>query len=296
MEFREAPAIKLARRIIVKYSLSVPFDLMSLIRTYANLIILPIPIKGVDGVSLNLKVPKKTPTIILNSNLPKTRQLFTLAHELGHIIIPWHNGTIIDEIYNQSYNNFVYRRFEQEANMFAAELLMPKNWILSKFEIYNNDIAALQSCLVTTIGVSDQAAAIRLIETLPPHFVFASERNGIVVESGITNGTYAIRLEEGCNFSIDYYPYIDKYSSHDTGSIRYHWWKIKSKISIKGDDNRSWREILDNILNDIQMRDDPIKFRRSLNGIVGSAHGMVKKGKEYCIESVYSAVLFTLRI
>jgi Zn-dependent peptidase ImmA (M78 family) len=57
----------------------------------------------VDGIN--------PPIIFLNNKIPGDRMRFTLAHELGHIIM--HQGGVSHEI-------------EKEANIFAAELLMPE--------------------------------------------------------------------------------------------------------------------------------------------------------------------------
>src|ERR1035437_2170126 len=229
----EAPEIKLARRIIEKHSITVPFNLEDLVRQYATLIYKSIPITKVDGVSLNLKVPGKTPTIIVNADLPAKRQLFTLAHEFGRIIIPWHLGTIVDDLYSQSYKDFIYIIQEQEANRFAAELLMPKEWVLSEYKVINDDLAALHIKIAHNSGVSDHAAAIHLIETLPPNIIYIAEENSIVLHSGRTAGTKASLQDEGDNFLVDFYPYIDNYSNHTVIAIRYHWWKLSSKIDRK---------------------------------------------------------------
>jgi len=74
--------------------------------------------------------------ITVNSRQSKTRQRFTIAHELGHAIL--HNGLIGDGITD----NAVYRANvtnpcskigpaeETEANKFAANLLMPAEAII----------------------------------------------------------------------------------------------------------------------------------------------------------------------
>ena len=129
------PVVNLAQRVIIKYSLKPPIDIISLIWKYAELKFISFPFDGIDGVSLNLKVPNKPTKVIVNYNNPMVRKRFTLAHELGHILIPWHVGTIIDFI-DQNHSSLnqeqlEYWNIESEANTFAAELLMPKLWIES---------------------------------------------------------------------------------------------------------------------------------------------------------------------
>lgn len=84
---------------------------------YAIIIYKSIPVDGVDGVCLNLKTADKTPTVIVNADSARTRQKFTLAHELGHIIIPWHLGTFIDKVdESNGTSNTEYWVIEREAN------------------------------------------------------------------------------------------------------------------------------------------------------------------------------------
>jgi Zn-dependent peptidase ImmA (M78 family)/transcriptional regulator with XRE-family HTH domain len=64
--------------------------------------------RAVDGVTQ--RVPGLPPCIFLNRNMPADRQRFTLAHEIGHIVM---HRTPTPEM-------------EQEANAFAAALLMPE--------------------------------------------------------------------------------------------------------------------------------------------------------------------------
>ena len=57
---------------------------------------------------------------------PPTRQHFTIAHELGHYVLkhnPVYSGAEPEEITDPRDIN------EREANIFAAELLMPEEWV-----------------------------------------------------------------------------------------------------------------------------------------------------------------------
>ena len=156
------PEVKMARRLIQKHSLKVPFNLQNLVQEYAEVIYKHIPIDGVDGICLNLKTAGKTPKVIVNTNAFETRQNFTLAHELGHIIIPWHYGSIIDEIEEETINfNSPYWALEREANRFASELLIPFEWIFSLYKKNRNENYLIDQ-MCDKCRVSEIVAKIRL--------------------------------------------------------------------------------------------------------------------------------------
>lgn len=64
---------------------------------------------GASVSGMTFKVPGQPPLVLLNENLPSDRMRFTLAHELGHIIM----------------HRFPTANMEEEANQFAAAFLMP---------------------------------------------------------------------------------------------------------------------------------------------------------------------------
>ncbi|MGP2570515.1 helix-turn-helix domain-containing protein [Ornithobacterium rhinotracheale] len=66
-----------------------------------------------DGISLF--TDKGFPVIVINRNLPNDRKRFTLAHELGHLVMHC----------SYEYPISLDRDKEKEANEFAAEFLMP---------------------------------------------------------------------------------------------------------------------------------------------------------------------------
>ncbi|MDR2008538.1 MAG: ImmA/IrrE family metallo-endopeptidase [Alphaproteobacteria bacterium] len=73
--------------------------------------------------------------IYVNRSHPKTRQRFTIAHELGHFILhPANERMDRKQVY--SYIDKTQWKKEREANAFAAMLLMPKARIL---ELYNEN-------------------------------------------------------------------------------------------------------------------------------------------------------------
>ena len=81
--------------------------------------------------------------IVLDQSKSRTRQRFSIAHEIGHLLIHlnytnrkiWNTLNDVDtRIYRYGYD-----QFEKEANEFAAELLMPENEFYSYVERFSND-------------------------------------------------------------------------------------------------------------------------------------------------------------
>lgn len=90
-----------------------------------------------------------------NSKQAPVRQRFTIAHELGHYLCGHDlSEQIIDDVFDKPTDK------EREANMFAAELLMP-------YDFLKEDIKAIKSIpeLAKHYEVSEQAMSIRLLET-----------------------------------------------------------------------------------------------------------------------------------
>lgn len=95
-------------------------------------------------------------SIYVSADDPKTRQLFTVAHELGHYFLEPDKNE--DVFYRSQINNFKDNDgSEQEANWFAASLLMPKELVI-KYWNENKD----EEIMAATFAVSNAAAHWRL--------------------------------------------------------------------------------------------------------------------------------------
>lgn len=98
-------------------------------------------IEKFDGVSFI--TDKGFPVIIVNKNFSNDRKRFTIAHELGHILL--HNENL--------YPISSYRDKEKEANIFASEFLMPENEIKNSLrQLKMNDLGDLKSYWLTSMG------------------------------------------------------------------------------------------------------------------------------------------------
>lgn len=130
-----------------------------------------------DKVSGVLVVKGAERNVLINATHHSNRQRFSLAHELGHLVLHDSEG---DRLFIDT-NMRVYQRVgaatneaysqpdsttkpheEREANQFASALLMPS--ALVQREAVNLDLSEETDVayLARTFGVSDQAMTIRL--------------------------------------------------------------------------------------------------------------------------------------
>ena len=105
-----------------------------------------------NGLSGYFDYTKKI--IFVNDEYPATRNLFTIAHELGHYIL--HDGT------NNRYNEYhkytpEERKREYEANDFAVKLLMPVNKFVAIFNKKSGDLKTI----ARIFGVSEHMCEVR---------------------------------------------------------------------------------------------------------------------------------------
>lgn len=303
------PEINLARRLLQKYKLTPPIDVLTLVQKYAKVVFKPIPVLNVDGVSVNIKVPGKKPIVVVNSTIPSARRLFTLAHELGHLIIPWHVGTIPD-VLNFSFEGLSslpieqarealspysqYAAMEREANRFAAELLMPEEWVHTLAASYL-DLAVLHEVVCEQAHVSPQAACLRLRELLPAGIIyFCVDEDGIVSHAGSSIGTLVAPPHKGELYLPATYAQATNASSWSLTRRTYHWWRFPTEINFNDTDSRDWRTILAAIITEVApSRSDITYLKQSINGVIGAAHGMALRNESvpYTEEAVIAACL-----
>jgi Zn-dependent peptidase ImmA (M78 family) len=163
-------AIQKAHEVLAKYSITTP----------------PVPIKEIvkkeglnlmsydlgDNVSGILVIQNNIGTIGFSPKNSRVRQRFTIAHELGHYLLHKQSKSevFVDKDFIVKYRSEkVYTptelRHEQEANTFAAELLMPKS--LLKAELAKNDYQNLSetefiSAMAKVFDVSIPAMTFRI--------------------------------------------------------------------------------------------------------------------------------------
>lgn len=164
-------AEKKAEELVIKYNTEglIPFPFERILEDFANLSItysynLE---EDISGVILFDKKEKDF-TIVVNKNKPKTRQYFTMAHELGHFFL--HQDIIkkaeglIDADNTLETSSVLYRadfyestKVEVEANRFAAALIMPEHLVREVWAEFKD----IEEC-AKIFNVSASAMSIRL--------------------------------------------------------------------------------------------------------------------------------------
>jgi hypothetical protein len=283
---------RLAQRFAKRRSLRVPIDVLGLAAELANFSEKAFPI-DIDGLCLDLKKPGIRPTIWVSKSLRHERKRFTIAHEIGHIIIPWHFGTILDEIdAKPEQTTSQYFQWEGEANRFAAELLMPSLWADDICRRANHMRDAMH-VVAQRAEVSLQAAALRILKLGPPGYLMAAARDGSVEWTGRTRGTRSHPPDDGSVVSLVDMPACEAPEVLRYNQVEYYWWKEKSAIKPpRYPSNEDWRAILRELL-DLVPESKRKQIQTQVNAIVGYAIGKEPKGAS--VDVIYARAVQSLQ-
>lgn len=225
--------------------------------------------EGMDGF-ICFRKPPKLPYIYLKEQYAPRRN-FTLAHELGHLFMPWHprQNRVCAAGEADPKDARMQARLESEADAFAGELLAPTFWIDELLAIHS-----LQDAFELLIGneyLSVEAACINMSKARAPVAIVRMD-----VHSGIRYTSYCSK--EFSKLKIGYEDFEDKavhisrcsYGKHDlsfylfemTEEVRREWSR-----DLLGDQGRPAKDILHEILQDMPTA--------RANGIKSSAHGCI---------------------
>jgi hypothetical protein len=120
--------------------------------------------------------------ILYKAGTRKERRRFTIAHELGHFLMPSHKGnqqcTAADLRETRLDND--HRRREAEANRFAAGLLMPRPWFARDMDrLGDADVTHVQT-LAERYETSLEATANRYIDLTSDICAFVFSKDGVI--------------------------------------------------------------------------------------------------------------------
>ena len=263
------PEISLAQAIVEEEKYKPGDSLDKLVKKFASIEYLSFPFG--DGISYDLKTnnPAK---ILINSDNNSSRQKFTLAHEFGHVMIPWHVGTILSSIDTNIHSSYLYREMEAEANRFASGILMPTYWINELSDSLKTPDRILSKILDVT-KVSTQAAIIKLMQSLDRGYICLEYYSGRFNQrySSPNTITSLPLADELPNLNI-LKRLTDSSWSLKLGSYEYMWFYINQAptIPLLTTLNKTWRDLLNEILDTIPV-DNQKHIQQSLNALIANA-------------------------
>jgi len=128
------------------------------------------PFDGKDEISGVLIKDGDRVVIGINSSHAKTRQRFTIAHEIGHLVLKHRGDIFVDKtvrINRDSKSALAIDKNEIDANGFAAALLMPRALLIQEFQKRlkknsNKSDSMIVAQLAKAFEVSNQAMEHRL--------------------------------------------------------------------------------------------------------------------------------------
>jgi hypothetical protein len=269
---------RVAHRVHIRHRLTPPIDVHNLASKYADFEAAEIPLPDVHA--LLVSQPYRThPLIIVNKTEARIRQRFSIAHELGHLLIPWHACSISIDFAG----DYLHSVREVEANRFAAELLIPAEWVCGIAQ--RSDSPDKMYAALKTADVSDEVIIIAWARQMPPGFVLALVKNSQILRCAQSPSTVIQpfesfgQIKQYDNLSVAHGPL-------NNGKIR--WWQFGAKSLPHVSDKHS-RDVLKRLFMELTLSSHEQRtFSLRLNGIIGATNN---KRKSSNAEELHGAFL-----
>lgn len=123
---------KKANSLAKKYGSRNPFEIID----HLNVIVVFHPLEGVRGF---YQYFQRNNIIYIDERLSYKEKMFVCAHELGHMLL--HKKA--NALFMDSRTYFVSSKYENEANVFAAELLIPDSFVIENQDLTKSQLARL---------------------------------------------------------------------------------------------------------------------------------------------------------
>jgi len=173
------PPEEFAKALLRRLGVNRPSDMADFARAI-GLRIVEVESNGFDGALFRL--PYKPCGIIgVRSSIRELgRKRFTIAHEIGHYILPSHGTgkSVCKDEQIQSLNGSSWSQ-EAAANRFASELLLPAEQIIPIIKANSVDIKTARE-ISNTFQTSLQAAARKCVELTAESCAFVVSVDGII--------------------------------------------------------------------------------------------------------------------
>jgi hypothetical protein len=201
-------------------------------------------------------------------------------------------GSFVDCLDSDAVHSSIgYWAAEEEANRFAAELLMPSSWVEKQIESDLN-LATVHKAIAEICEVSAHAAGIRLAQFLPADTTYAIESLGSVEVAGRTEGTLANSLTWGEPFPSTAYSYATEHFQTNITTKTLHWWLLPDGEELEASSMQTWKEILDSIVGSLGLpQNEQKQLKSSISGVIAYANGLVKRTGTHTVNSVMAACI-----
>jgi hypothetical protein len=282
------PEYKIAREFSRVHALSVPVDIEGIVSKFADIESAAIPF-NVDALVIrkDLRRSGNRPLVLVANRFTTrhNRYRFTLAHELGHMIIPWQPGTMFCHAsITYRADDELFQQIETEANRFASELLVPYEWASNFLSCQSGTLAERVAAIAETAKVSPEVAVIAAARACHPEtaLLLLDSSETVTLSVASPNSTFRRPLQ-GAVLDHDSFDEWGVVSSVRIGygrsivSLDYAAAHLSEMTSdVTGDLST---EILSAILVDAEPVDAKKRKRllNTVNGIIGYGHDIALK-------------------
>ena len=192
-------ARRLAALLVERRQLTPPVPVRELLQERAQVEAATWPQEDVDAVVVGLGQRRPDVFYRLTGNSLRTR--FTLAHELGHVVIPWHLGSADCSPGTGVLDLGVYGQ-EEQADVFASCLLLPDRWLLHLLRGSPDDMTTVLESLEIA-EVTTRAALLALRRVLLAGWAFVAYQGDFIVSSAGTRISPSVRAPQLARVAAD---------------------------------------------------------------------------------------------
>jgi hypothetical protein len=261
-------ARRVGRRLADRLALDPPVAIEAVVSAYADVEFDSIP-AACDGVVFGLTTSR--PTVIVDQYQPPRRLRFSLAHELGHILVPGHLGVEVCHTSSRYISLIDFR--EREAHAFASEVLLPTRWLTRVIDNARSVGDVLSELNIAEVSAA--AACLGVVRALPAGVVVALMRGNHVEMSLASPGTVANLPDQDADLDPRQ---LDAFSEDggaaEISSRTVRWWVFPTRARLPVAGDRSAAELLWTIVQDVFV-DEPSQrtaYQR-VSAITGHAKG-----------------------
>lgn len=279
-------ARRTANLLVDRFDLTPPVDVQALLEGQAEFHRVDWPYEDVDAIVTGFASASGKPVVYVRATENLLRERFTMAHELGHLVLPWHlpeANCSVDEGEFELHDPTT----EQQADIFASTLLVPDRWLAELMNTHADDMTRILQDLNST-EVSTAAALQALRRYLLPGWVFEAYGGRSLVA---TSGT---QLPDNANRRT-----LAR-EAHASGEAllnggKVHWFKLSASVTLpikSFEDLRTDHRILvDAIAGSGASENDYARIAASANGKVG---GTLREAAGRPASETYEAMLHKL--